>query len=394
MKDWLGFVLGNKRVLNFGFLFNFFSSFGQTFFVSLFVPFWVESIEISNAAFGSVYASVTIVSAVLLSVTGGYIDRMSLKSYGFLVFAGLMMAVMVLASAHSVVWLTVGLLLVRWFGQGLMTHTSSTGIAKYFDAHRGKALGVTALGHPAGQFILPLVVMPLIAVVGWRWGLLYTALAASAILVPALFLLKADAETVPDARTQRMGASKRASHLFSAKFWIIALNVFTIPFITTAVFLYQYILGQSKGWDAQWVAFSFAAYALFNALALLVSGPLVDKYSGRTLFPLYLIPAVVGLALMFFTDTRWAGPLFYALMGLSGGLGSTIKTALQVEVYGTENLGTIRSHFSTLLVVSTALGPPAFGFFIDRNYSFNAVMCISALFVALTTLISFRIWKV
>jgi hypothetical protein len=51
-----------------------------------------------------------------------------------------------------------------------MTHTSSTGIAKYFDAHRGKALGVTALGHPAGQFILPLVVMPLIAVAGWSSG--------------------------------------------------------------------------------------------------------------------------------------------------------------------------------------------------------------------------------
>lgn len=176
MKDWLGFVLGNKRVLNFGFLFNFFSSFGQTFFVSLFVPFWVESIGISNAAFGSVYASVTIVSAVLLSVTGGYIDRMSLKSYGFLVFAGLMVAVMVLASAHNIVWLTVGLLLVRWFGQGLMTHTSSTGIAKYFDAHWGKALGVTALGHPAGQFILPLVVIWSLAPLWGRLHLVFSSI--------------------------------------------------------------------------------------------------------------------------------------------------------------------------------------------------------------------------
>jgi hypothetical protein len=51
---------------------------------------------------------------------------------------------------------------------------------------------------------------------------------------------------------------------------------------------------------------------------------------------------------------------------------------MQVEIYGTGNLGKIRSYFSTLLVLSTALGPPVFGFFIDKHYSFNTVMVIFA----------------
>lgn len=152
MKDWFKFLFNNKRLLNFGFLFNFFSSFGQTFFISLFVPFWVKSLHITNAGFGTMYATVTIISAFLLSFAGRFIDNMSLRRYGLLVFGGLFVSVILLSQAYQVWILMLGLLLIRWFGQGMMTYTSSTGIAKQFDKNRGKALGFTSLGHPAGQF--------------------------------------------------------------------------------------------------------------------------------------------------------------------------------------------------------------------------------------------------
>jgi MFS family permease len=394
MKNWFGFLFSNKRVLNFGFLFNFFSSFGQTFFISLFVPFWVESIKISNTAFGSLYASVTIVAAVLLSQSGGYIDKMPLKKYGWIVFSGLIVSVIVLSQANNFVWLAIGLLLVRWFGQGLMTHTSSTGIAKHFESNRGKALGITSLGHPAGQFVLPLLIVPLIAFSGWRASLLYTALAAVLVMVPSLWAIKSSEGIVPDAASEIQPIdTKNNNYLKTIKFWIIAVNIFTIPFICTAVFLYQYTIGQSKGWDIAWVTFSFAFYAIFSAIALLLSGSLVDRYSGRLLFPLYLFPAIVALTLMYFTDYKWVGPLFYALLGISAGLGSTIKTALQVEIYGAENLGKIRSYFSTILVVSTAFGAPVFGYFIDHDFSFNTIMGIAALFVIVASVASLTLWN-
>jgi MFS family permease len=78
---------------------------------------------------------------------------------------------------------------------------------------------------------------------------------------------------------------------------------------------------------------------------------------------------------------------------MSVGLGSTIKTAMQTEVYGAGRLGKIRSYFSTIIVFSTALGPPAIGFFIDRSYSFNAVMAISSVVVLLIFVLIFRVWK-
>ena len=394
MKDWFRFIGSNKRLLNFGFMFNFFSSFGQTFFISLFVPFWVATLSITNAAFGTMYAFVTIFSAFLLSLSGKYIDQMPLRKFGLIVFSGLMVSVIILSQSYNVVVLMIGLFMVRWCGQGLMTHTSSNGIAKNFDSNIGKALGFAALGHPVGQFILPILILPLIALVGWRSALIYTAIAAIVLVLPALWAITPVTSTEPVVRGNFTGSKGKSTTYFrSSLFWTIAVNIFLIPFIITAVMLYQYTIGQSKGWEVSWVAFSFAFFAIFNGVALLLSGNLVDKYSGIKLFPLYLIPAMLALVAMFVFSNKWVFPVFYALLGVSTGLGTTIKTAILAEIYGIVNLGRIRSYFSTILVISTALGPPVFGYFIDRQISIDQILLISGGVVFVVILLSFTVKK-
>jgi MFS family permease len=392
MADWFRFLFGNKRLLNFGFLFNFFSSFGQTFFISLFVPYWIKELGITNASFGSMYAIVTLISAGLLTITGKYIDRLSLKKFSLIVFSGLMLSVLFLSQAKSIVVLVMGLLLVRWFGQGLMTHTSSTGIAKYFESNRGKALGFTALGHPAGQFLLPFIMIPLIMHTSWSLSLIYMVIAASIVVIPALMAIKRVTSFEPNlAFKENSKNTSNENYLLTLRFWKIAVNAFAIPFLATAIFLYQYTIGQNKGFTTSWVAFSFAFYAVFSAIALLLSGNLVDKYGGVKLFPLYLFPALLGIVLMPIIDNKWVFPVFYALLGFSSGLGSTIKTAVQAEIYGTQNLGKIRSYFSTILVISTAVGPPVFGYLLDKQYTLNHILAMAAVFVVIAIFLSFRI---
>jgi MFS family permease len=392
MRNWLKFVGNNKRLLNFGFLFNFFSALGQTFFISLFVPYWIETFKITNASFGSIYAIVTVISAFLISFFGRFIDKMPLSKFGQFIFSGLMLSVILLSQAYSLVVLMIGLFFVRLFGQGLMTHTSSTGIAKYFNNQRGKALGFTALGHPASQFILPLLIVPLIAFAGWRYSLLFIAIAAIVLVVPSLWAIKPVAKFKLETDDNKSQTKNTQINYFkSTKFWIIAVNSFVVPFICTAVFLYQYTIGQMKGWDASWIAFSFSFFAISSAIALLFSGSIVDRFTGLKLFPLYLIPVLIALFLFSISGHKFIFPLFYALMGLSAGLGNPVKTAMQVEIYGTENLGKIRSYFSTLLVLSTALGPPIFGYFIDHNFSFDAIMFVFGCVVLIIIALSFKL---
>jgi len=395
MKQWYRVFIDNKRILTFGFLFSFFSCFGQTFFISLFVPYWTVLFGISKTSFGSIYATVTIIAALLISFSGKYIDSIPLKKYALFVFIALILSMLMLSRAHEIAILTVGLFLVRWLGQGLMTHTSSTGIAKYFSKDRGKALSFSAMGHPAGNFIIPFIMLPLFAIAGWRNSLVIVSGFALLIMIPSILSLK-KTETLINGKISWDENSvlplAEIEYFKTLKFWIIALNIFILPFILTSVLLYQYSIGEMRGWSVAWVAFSFSLFAIFSGIGLLVSGNLVDRFTGRLLLPLYLVPALIGVLLLCIFNNQYVFPAFFALAGLSSGIGSTVKTAAQTEIYGIGSLGKVRSYFSTIIVLSTALGPPVFAFFIDRNVSLNLIMGFSGFLIFLVILASFQLW--
>ncbi len=399
MKKTFKFMIKNKHLLNFGFMFNFFSFFGQTFFISIFVPFWLELFNITNSGFGVIYASITILSAVLLSLFGRYVDKMQLKYFGLIVFSMLMGSALFLSKANTLVTLIMGLFLVRWLGQGLMTHTSETGMAKHFNKTRGKALGLTKLGHPAGQFIIPLIMVPLLYAVGWRSSLLYLIIIAAVIVLPCLWIVHKIKGFEPDAAEFSYDhfckkAKQKINFLKTKEFWLITANIFILPFIVTTILLYQYVIADAKGWAPSWVAFSFTFFAAFSALSLIFSGFLIDKYSGVRLFPLYLFPSLVSIILITFIDSKMMLPIFYALLGISIGLGETIRTAVQAEIFGTRNLGKIRSYSYAIVVLGTALGPLVFGYLSDINISFNSIMLFFSFILLLIIGISFRLRKI
>lgn len=394
MSNLLHFFRNNKKMLNFGFQFNFFSAFGQTFFISIYVTYWTETVSISNAAFGSLYSVLTIASAFLLSFFGGYIDKMPLKRFALLVFLVLTTAVVLLSQAGNLVLLAVALLFVRWFGQGMMTHTSAAGIGKNYQENRGKALSISALGIPASQIVLPGIATFLIGFYDWRMSLLIIAAGAAAIILPSVQAVgKLRLSQSVELKSPIELGKEGLRHLKNPIFRLMALNFFLIPFTCTAVFLYQYALGETFNYSREWVTFSFTFFAVFNAAGMFLSGELTDRLSGKFLFPLYLIPALAGFVLISIINSSWAFPVFYSLLGISSGLGMTISTAVQAEVYGPKILGKMRSYFTTLLVLSTAVSPPFMGFFLDNNRPAEIPLIIFSLLTAFIILMSLRLPK-
>ena len=63
---YLRFFLTHPRALSFGVLLTLFSSFGQTFLISIFVPRLLEEFALNTAQFGALYALATITSAASL----------------------------------------------------------------------------------------------------------------------------------------------------------------------------------------------------------------------------------------------------------------------------------------------------------------------------------------
>ena len=410
MRSWILFFNQNRSLVLFGFLLTFFSSFGQTFFVSLFVPEILQEFGLTNASFGSLYAAATLLSALCLTWLGSFIDKVDLRTFSWLVVAGLGISLLVISQANHLVWLVAGLWGIRLSGQGLMSHTSVTTMARYFTDARGKAISLATLGHAAGGVVFPILVALSIQAVGWRYTLLYSAILLAVLLPPLISFLLQGETTDPAAfrsSTQKTAANKDIQALSSGAevessssykailsskaFWAIAPGVLAIPFMNTAIFFYQISLGESKGWSTEWVAASFTGYAIASAVCILLAGQWTDTISARRLFPYYLFPLLVATILISFIDSPWITPVFFVLVGVSSGVGNTVKSALQAELFGVEFLGKVRSLFSALMVVSTALGPAAFGVLLDVNYSFEEIFTFASFYLVLTICWNFRL---
>ena len=73
------------KVIIFGFIFTFFSSFGQSFFLGLFNSSIRETLSITHGQFGSIYASATLLSSFLLIWVGKKIDDINIFKFAFYV---------------------------------------------------------------------------------------------------------------------------------------------------------------------------------------------------------------------------------------------------------------------------------------------------------------------
>ena len=78
-------IRSNFKIILFGFVFTFFSSVGQSFFIGLFNSNIREELNISHGEFGTLYGIATLCSSLTLIWLGKKIDDLKLVNYSFLV---------------------------------------------------------------------------------------------------------------------------------------------------------------------------------------------------------------------------------------------------------------------------------------------------------------------
>ncbi|MEX2379412.1 MAG: MFS transporter [Vicingaceae bacterium] len=396
------FIRSSGHLLAFGFLLTFLSSFGQTFLISLYVPELQNYFQLSDGLFSSFYSVATLASAFTLSWLGRFIDKVRLHRFLLAVFMGLCFALLLLSQAYYLPLLFLGLYALRLFGQGLMTHTSIASMARFFDKNRGKAISIASLGHPAGEAILPTLIVALIGWMGWRYSLLSSMVFVLSVLPLALYLLtfhkkvatlKLMLPQIPEKEEDRK-AAKPINIIKSKFFWMIAPCNFAAASIGTAILFFQLKLGENKSWSAEWIAASFVAYAIGGALSTILAGWLTDRFRAKNIFFFYLIPFIVGLIALTLSDNQWVYPILVAGIGITNGYGGTVKNAAIAEIYGTKIIGSVRSLYTTVMVFSTAIGPIVFGVFLDAGISFNQLAFASIGFMLLMTLNAMRLLRV
>ena len=386
--------------MGFGFLLAFLSSFGQTFLLSLYLPFIQEEFQLSDGGFSTIYSLATLGSAFTITWLGRYIDKIRLTRFTIFVMLGLVFFIGLFSQAYYIPVLFLAIYGLRLFGQGMMTHTSLTSMARFFEAGRGKAISIASLGHSFGEALLPFIVVSMIAILDWRYTVLSSLIFVLLAIPYSIYLLRKNSNftqlrkyiPAPFTKTEEKSA-KPLEIMKTRAFWIIRPSSLAAASIGTGFLLFKLKLGLSKGWEPTFIAAGFTAYAAVNALSNLLAGFLADKYSGKVLFPFYLVPFSIGLVALLFSDSMWVYLVLIAGIGTTNGFGSTVKNVAMAELYGTRILGSVRSLFTTVMVFSTALGPIGFGLLLDAGYSYEFIALLSLGFFLLCTLNALRIVK-
>ena len=373
----ISFLRANARWLAGGILLMFCSSFGQTFFIGLFAGEIRAEFGLSHGGFGAIYMAGTIASAVTMIWLGTAVDRYPPVRIAIVILAGLATTCLVMAVTGNWIVLLVVIFGLRLFGQGMMTQIAMTATGRWFVANRGRAIAISMLGYDLGVAALPATVVVLMAIAGWRQTWVLAAIFLLLLAIPVLRQLfateRTPASTLEEQEQRHRPARdwSRAEVLADPAFWIINLGMLGPPFIGTAIMFHQIHLVESKGWALGLFAAAYPLYAGTTVIMALVCGWAIDRFGAARLLPMFLISLTAGLAVLSGFQSWIAIPIFMILYGINSAFMSTLNGALWPEIYGTRNLGAIRSVVVALMVFSSALGPGLVGWLIDRSVNLD-----------------------
>ena len=382
------------KVIIFGFIFTFFSSFGQSFFLGLFNSSIRETLSITHGQFGSIYASATLLSSFVLIWVGKKIDDINIFKFAFYVTLLLSFSCFFFSKISSIVFLFIAVFLMRFSGQGLMSHTATTTITRYFTKSRGKALSAGWFGLSTAEFILPVLIVYLLTITAWQniWTFISILILIFLPITSFLLIKRLDFDTREQGNTHDLEKKevkqwKRIEVIKDYRFYIVCLNMLAMPWIATGVFVYQSFITEAKGWGSFVIAQSFMAYSILSVVTLLGSGFLIDKFTSRKLLIFMNIPLLFSTLVLFYFDNPITSFIFLGLIGISNGLANVLGSSTWAEIYGVKFIGSIKALTTALMVFSTAFGTALFGFLIDKGFSIELIAMISFIYILISLIL-------
>ena len=387
------------KVILFGFIFTFFSSFGQSYFLGLFNSSIRDALSITHGQFGTIYASATLFSSLLLIWVGKKIDDVNIFKFALFVIILLAFACFFFSKVSSVFLLFIAIFLMRFSGQGMMSHTASTTISRYFTRTRGRALSISWFGLSSAEFIMPVLMVYLLTIIDWQNLWLIFSITVLIILPIASFLLiknlNLDSREASDENIKEVEIKQwsRREVIKDYRFYIISLNMLAMPWIFTGFAVFQSFIQTSKGWGPYVIAQSFMSYSILSVLTLFLSGFLIDKFTSRKLLIYMNIPLLFSVVVLYFFDTPITAFLFLGLVGISNGFANILGSSTWAELYGVKYLGSIKALTTALMVFATAFGTALFGLLIDLGFTVGDIALISGFYIFFSLILLFLIRK-
>ncbi len=388
----LAFLRENAPWLSAGMLLTFLSSFGQTFFISIFAGEIREAFQISHGQWGGIYALGTTASAVVMIWAGGLTDRFRVRALGAIIL--IMLMISCLFMALNPVWWLLPLVIfcLRFTGQGMTSHIAVVAMGRWFIASRGKALSMATLGFALGEAVLPLIFVALMVIYDWRmlWGV---AALIAVLGIPVLLMLLRQ-ERTPQSMAQSdqslgMGTRHwtRNETFKTPLFWFMVPALLGPGAFNTAFFFHQVHFAEVKAMTHVEFVAMFPFYTVVGIVAMVVSGWALDKIGTPRLIPWFQVPMVASFVVFAYAESYSAMLLGFFFLAITTGANTTLPNAFWAEFFGTRHLGSIKAMAAAVMVLGSAIRPGITGLGIDLGVGIETqYLWVAAYFVFATVM--------
>lgn len=394
-----GFIQSNFRFLSAGMVVSFSSSYGQTFFVSLFAAQIMATYNLSDGEWGAVYTVATTASAIVMFWAGAVTDYFRVRVLVWAVMPGLALTCLWMSANTWLVGLVIIVFLLRFLGQGMMSQLAVTAMARWFVARRGLALSISAIGFAAGTALFPVVFASLLERHDWRSLWILAAALVMATLPIVLWLLSA--ERTPQSHAQSSNAVgmdgrhwTRKDVITSPFFWLLMPMLLGPPAWGTALFFQQVHIAEVKGFSLVEYLALLPLLTTVSVACMLISGQLIDRFGSARLIQLYLVPFVLAFVTISISDTLFGVAIGFVFFGIGAGVQATVPAAFWAEFFGTRFIGSIKAVSTSVMVFGSAVGPGISGALIDLGYDFpEQMLAYAAYFVIAGALVWLAVEK-
>ena len=382
---YLRFLLDNRLFLLAGFLLTFTSSFGQTYFISLFAGEIKDTFGLSDGGWGGIYTIGTTLSAVTMIWAGALTDRFRVRHLSFWVMVLLAVACLAMAMVPNGFLLVFVIYALRLMGQGMLSQLGAVAMSRWFIAARGRALSLSSMGFAVGQATLPVVFVALLVTVQWR-SLWLIAAVSIVLLIPLMQILLKQERTPQSMADGTQSVGMHTRHWTRGQMLRHPLFYILIPLVLgpsawgTALFFQQVHLTEVKGWSLVSYVALMPVYTVASITFTFITGWAIDRFGVKWIVPFQMVPFGISFLVLAYADTIFMAGFGLVIFGVGQGMQGTATSAFWAVFYGTRHLGAIKAAAAALMVFGSAIGPGITGALIDFGIDFPDQMIPIAFF--------------
>ena len=371
---------------------------GQSHMFSVFILPLSDDLGLDQTDISLAYAVATLGAAFGLPYIGRLIDRYGMRRIVLVTTTLLGFAAIAFGQVQGLIMLGLLFAALRFLGQGTLMLSSSNLVAQWFNAKRGFAASLMALGFSASIALHPPAAQWLIDQVGWREAWLWLGIATWLLYLPLVYVLvqnkpediglRPDGETVGESghpgqqSDAEIGLTSKEA-LRSKAFWIIAISLSSFSMLVTALFFYQVSIFQSQGLSEQIAARVFPISAIAMVCCMPVFGRMLDRFPTKPLFAAAMLMMTASMTSLVLVQDLATAILYAVIFGMNNAAVHALIGYVWPRYFGRKHLGSIQGTAATIMVVGASIGPLPFGAAYDATGSYQfALLTLSLLPIA------------